>query len=135
MRNSSSGVPPIYYHLNTAGPPQQQLTSMVRPSAHRKGLKHAFTTLYKVKSEKQEVFFFCHYRQRVSAASRGIQRQNGVGDSLDSWACTEVSICFLALTDKVPSSLLDRQLEGKRKRGVRQEKLLNKLQIFKKTVA
>ena len=58
MRNSSSGVPPIYYHLNTAGPPQQQLTSMVRPSAHRKGLKHAFTTLYKVKSEKQEVFFF-----------------------------------------------------------------------------
>lgn len=30
---------------------------MVLPSAHRKELKHAFTTLYKVKSEKQEVFF------------------------------------------------------------------------------
>lgn len=43
------------------------------------------------------------------------------GDSLDSWACTEVSICFLALRDKVPSSLLDRQLKGKRKLGVRQE--------------
>lgn len=43
------------------------------------------------------------------------------GDSLDSWACTEVSICFLALMDKVPSSLLDRQLKGKRKLGVRQE--------------
>lgn len=43
------------------------------------------------------------------------------GGSLDSWACTEVSICFLALTDKVPSSLLHCQLKGKRKLGVRQK--------------
>lgn len=45
----------------------------------------------------------------------------GGGGSLDSWACTEVSICFLALMDKVPSSLLDCQLKGKRKLGVRQK--------------
>lgn len=125
-RNPSSRVSPVHYHLNTVvggggvgPPPRQQLTSMVPPSAHRKGLKHAFTTLYKVKSKKLEFFFFaiCDRKSLPPLeGSRGKRR-----DSLDSWACTEVSICFLALMDKVPSSLLDRQLKGKRKLGVRQE--------------
>lgn len=92
---------------------------MVLPSAHRKGLKHAFTTLYKVKSEKQEAFILPLVAESLCRLLK-IPEAKG-GDSLDSWACTEVSICFLALRDKVPSSLLDRQLKGKRKLGVRQE--------------
>lgn len=76
---------------------------------------------YIVQSQKRKhEVSFCHYWQRVSLppceGSRGKR-----GYSLDSWACTEVSICFLALRDKVPSSLLDRQLKGERKLGVRQE--------------
>lgn len=109
-----------FEHCSWGGdPPWQPLTSMVHPSAHRKGLKHAFTTLLQSQKRKHEVSF-CHFWQRVSLppceGSRGKR-----GYSLDSWACTEVSICFLALRDKVPSSLLDRQLKGEWKLGVRQE--------------
>lgn len=49
-------------------------------------------------------------------------------------ACTEVSICVLALRLTVPSSLLDRQLKGKRKLGVRQEIDSTILQKFMTTV-
>lgn len=124
MRNPSSGFWAIRYHWITAvGKNFHRDSSWLQwylPVHTEQGLKHAFTTFYKVKSEKLEVFNLCHLWQKVSAASRGIQRQKK-GHSLDSWACTEVSICFPALTDKVPSSLLDRQLKEKRKLGVRQE--------------
>ena len=86
MRNSSSRVPSL--PLEHCGPPRQQLASMVLPSAHRKELKHAFTTLYKVKSEKQEVFFFA-ISGRVSAASWGIPRQKGG----QSWKVGHVQRC------------------------------------------
>lgn len=127
--NLSSRVPPIEYTtLKTAvhlGGSRLRRSFRVHTE---EGLKHAFTTLYKVKS--RSFFFFCCcccYWQRVSAASgkdpeatgRGAQGRGG--GSLGSWACTEVSICFPALMGKVPSSLLDRQLKGKRKLGVRQE--------------
>ena len=49
MRNSSSGVPPIHNHLNTA---VHLHGSVVLPSAHRKGLKHAF--YYIVQSQKRK---------------------------------------------------------------------------------
>lgn len=80
-------------------------TSAGPPNAHRKGLKHAF--YYIVQSQKQKNgkkwrSFIFHYWQRGSATLRvggvggWIQRQmrRGRGDSLGSWACTEVSICF-----------------------------------------
>lgn len=73
---------------------------------------------YKVKSENTRSLFAIIGKVSLPPCegSRGKR-----GYSLDSWACTEVSIYFLALRDKVPSSLLDRQLKGERKLGVRQE--------------
>lgn len=73
-------------------PPRQQLAAVVPSGAHRKGLKHAFTTLYKVKSGKQECLFSLLYWQRVSATLR--RGKWGSGGSLGGWACTEVSVCF-----------------------------------------
>lgn len=57
-----------------------------------------------------------------TGAGRGGGFGVGEGGSLDSRACTEVSVRVLALMEKVPSSLLDCQLEEKRKLGVRQKK-------------
>lgn len=58
----------------------------------------------------------------------------GWGSVLIVGACTEVSISVLALRLTVPSSLLDRQLKGKRKLGVRQEIDSTILQKFMTTV-
>lgn len=97
----------------------------------RGGLKHAFTTWYKVKSEiKQEVslFFLCHRSaESLSAPREGIQRQNGGGaggkevggvggggGSLDSWGMYRgVPFVSRHLRIKCPPLSFRQSAEGK----------------------
>lgn len=75
-------------------------TSVGPPSAHRKGLKHAFYYIVqsqkqsKTKQNKNRRSFIFHFWQRGSASFRGgIQRQMG-GGTVSVVGCTEVAICF-----------------------------------------
>lgn len=97
----------------------------------QKGVETCSYYIVQSQKAKNRRSFFSHYWQRVSAASRGIRRQNGGWVSVlivgHVQRCPYVS---RHLWKKWPSSLLDCQLKGKRKRGVRQKKWLNILQIY-----
>lgn len=117
--------------LERRSPPRRHLALAALPSAHNKGRNMHLLHCTKSKAKNRRSFFVCVCAvigresllpREGSGGKMGEGESGGSGGgSLDSWACTEVSICVLALTDKVPSSLLDCQLKGKRKLGVRQE--------------